>query len=129
MARLRSSWPTIIGMIDWAEVSNSVSPMPRAKAMTYSIHSWATSAMTRRAIAPISTARPASTSAMVRRRSSRSARAPAWRANSSHGSREATATPAIKEGDRVSVSASNGRATWKTPSARLERPDETQTFR
>ena len=65
---------------------------------------------------------------MSLRRSSRSASAPAVRAKRSQGSVAATDSPAISVGDCVTWMASSGSAILKTPSARLDRPDEVQSF-
>ena len=43
---------------------------------------------------------------------------------SSHGSVRTSSNPATSAGDRVKWSASSGRATLNTPSARLDRPDD-----
>ena len=69
-------------------------------------------------------ARPTSTRTIVRRRSSRSARAPAGRANSSQGRRPTKVTPAKALGSRVMPRATSGRATRNTPSARFDKPDD-----
>jgi hypothetical protein len=122
LARVRSSRATIAGSSDWAEVSNRVSAMPSSRATAYSMARPAWSSATARARPPSSTVRTRLTRNIVWRRSSRSARAPATGA-ASQGSRAATVTPAISTGDRVSCTASRGRATWKTPSARLANPE------
>ena len=115
-------------MIDCAEVSNSVSNTPSRKATTYRTGIVATSATTATVMPASNPARTRSTSSIVRRRSSRSARAPATRANSSHGSREANATPAMSAGESVSWSASSGSAIQNTPSARFEAAEAAHSF-
>jgi hypothetical protein len=42
--------------------------------------------------------------------------------------RAARVTPAISSGERVSWTASRGRATWKTPSARLAKPEAAKSL-
>jgi hypothetical protein len=115
-------------MIDWAAVSNSVSPTPSTNAAMY---------MTGRPTMPIAipiasppaiTARSTATLTMVRRRSRRSARAPAMRTNTSQGSRPTTVMPATRAGESVRRTASSGNAIQKTPSARFEVADEPQSF-
>ena len=71
--------------------------------------------------------RSAATESIVRRRSSRSASAPANRTNTSHGRRPTTATPAMSTGSVVSWMARSGKAIQKMPSARFEAADELQT--
>src|SRR5262245_28371177 len=102
--------------------------MPRAKATRQRSGSESHSLATARARPPMSAARPTLTRNIVPRRSSRSASAPAGRANSSQGSRSATVTTAKAVGSRVMPRVTSGRATWNTPSARLDSPDETTTF-
>ena len=124
LARVRSSRGTSAGSSDWAEVSNSVSATPRSTATAYSMGMVATSAATANARPPSSTVRTRLTRTIDWRRSSRSAKAPATGARS-QGRRAATVTPAISSGDRVSCTASRGRATQRIPSARLAKPEAT----
>src|SRR4051794_4556913 len=77
----------------------------------------------------MSTTRATSTRTIVRSRWSRSASAPACRANSSQGRRPASATPATAAGERVSCSARSGSETWKMPSARFESADAVKSLR
>src|SRR3990170_4929762 len=77
---------------------------------------------------PTTATRTSCTRNIVQRRSSRSARPPAIRPNSSIGICAATATPAISDGERVSVSAMSGTATAVIPSARFAVTDELQSF-
>jgi hypothetical protein len=69
-----------------------------------------------------SAARAISAATIARRRSTRSAMAPAGRANRSHGSERAKASPAINVGECVSRTATRGSATLTMPSARLDSP-------
>src|SRR5687767_3197064 len=116
----RSSLSTIEGRIDWAAVSNSVSPTPSANEATYRIGSDRPSPTA----STVRTARVATrktwTLRMVNRRSSRSASAPATSTNTSHGRRPAIARPAMRIGESVSRTASNGIAMKNRPSARFE---------
>ena len=128
LARVRSSRATIAGSSDWAEVSNRVSAMPSSRATAYSMARPAWSAATARARPPSSTVRTRLTRIIVWRRSRRSAKAPATGA-SSQGRRAATVIPAIRIGERVSWTASRGRATQRTPSARLANPEATMALR
>jgi hypothetical protein len=80
------------------------------------------------ASAPSNPPRKRSTRIIVRRRSSRSARAPAISENSSHGRRLAIVTPAMSAGESVRVTASRGSATQKIPSARFDPADASQSF-
>ena len=77
----RSSRRTIDGMTDWAAVSNSVSPTPRTKAVTYSSHRLSVSVTIVSAMTRATTVRRIETPIIVRRRSSRSASAPAMSTN------------------------------------------------
>ena len=123
----RSSWRgsrTRFGRIDWPAVSNRVSPTPSAKATAHSIHSCWLPAATTSVSAPRTTTRPTFTSTIVRRRSSRSARAPAGRATSSHGSRATSATVANAAGSRVMLRATSGSTVCSAPSARFDAADE-----
>ena len=105
---------------DWAAVSNSVSPTPSTNAATYSIHRLSVPVTIVSPISAETTIRRTETAIIVRRRSSRSASAPANSTNTSHGSRPTTATPAIRAGESVSRMASSGNAIQKIPSARFE---------
>src|SRR5215207_3989478 len=120
LARSRCSASTMLGRIDWAAVSNNVSPTPSAKPTTYNIHSSTASRATIVDSAPIAIARPKLTSVIVRRRSSRSASAPATSENSSHGNRATNDTEANVVGLRVIVSATSGTQIWYVPSARFD---------
>ena len=124
----RSSRRTIDGMTDWAAVSNSVSPTPRTKAVTYSSHRLSVSVTIVMAMTRATTVRRIETPIIVRRRSSRSASAPAMSTNTSHGNRLTTATPAMRTGESVRRIASSGKAIQNTPSARFEAADEAQSF-
>ena len=117
------SGATTLGRIDWAAVSCSVSPIPRAKASTYSTHSSSRPPATTSASRPIRSIRATSTRTIVRRRSSRSASAPAGRENSSQGRRPTRVTAANAPGSRVMPSATRGKAIWKIPSARFDSPE------
>src|SRR5688572_8403773 len=128
------SWPlafescalsaTIAGRIDCAAVSNNVSPTPSTKATRYSVQSCSALAATTAANAASNNARPRLTNVIVRRRSSRSAKAPAWSANSSHGSRPTNVTDANAPGSRVMPSVTSGSVICSMPSARLEAADD-----
>jgi hypothetical protein len=58
------------------------------------------------------------------RRSSRSTSAPAGSAHNSHGKVRAVVTPAMSAGLRVTVKATRGNPTLKSPSARLDKLDD-----
>ena len=74
------------------------------------------------------TVRSTETETIVRRRSSRSASAPANSTNTSQGRRPTTATPAISTGESVSRTASSGNAIQNTPSARFEAAEDAHSF-
>jgi hypothetical protein len=118
---------TTFGMIDWAAVSNSVSPTPRTNATTYRTGSETTSATIPAASPTATTIRRSATEAIVRRRSSRSASAPATSTKPSHGSRHTTLTPATRAGESVSWIAYSGRAIQKIPSARFDAAEADQS--
>jgi hypothetical protein len=79
-----------------------------------------TSRRRRRSSPPATSARIVLAETISRRRSSRSPSTPACRLNSSHGSRVASATPAIAIGSRVSSEANQGKARETSPSPRFE---------
>ena len=122
-AWLRRSFSTTLGMIDCAAVSNSVSPMPSTNAAMYSSGRLTKSPTIEAAITIATPLRRIATATMVRRRSRRSASAPATSTKRSHGRRPTTATPAIRAGESVSVIASSGNAIQNTPSARFDTAD------
>ncbi len=128
LARLSWSLSTTEGMTDWAAVSNRVSPTPSAKAVMYSIGRFTTSSTMPMARPPATSVRKAATLTIVRRRSRRSASAPAMSTKVSHGRRPTMATPAMSSGESVSWTASSGKAIQNTPSARLDAADEIHSF-
>src|SRR6185437_9162689 len=75
-------------------------------------------------VATISSALAQFAPSIARRRSRRSASAPAWSAKSSQGSVTANESPAISTGDLVNLIATSGNAILTMPSARLDRPAE-----
>jgi hypothetical protein len=127
LARTRRSRGTTSGRIDCAEVSYMVSETPMSRATTYNsqIEAMPVAAATARATSSVARRTLAPTIAL--RRSSRSDIAPAGRANSSHGSVSANASPAIRVGDSVYRIATSGSATLRAPSARLEKAVDVQS--
>jgi hypothetical protein len=125
-ALARDSWsrPTSCGKIDCAEVSYSVSAVPTQTATMYRAQIEPACSTTASTSTASSAARTRFAPSIARRRSSRSASAPAGSANSSQGSVKAKTRPAISAGDRVKPMATSGRATLTIPSARSDRTAE-----
>jgi len=109
-------------MIDCADVSYSVSAVPTQNAMKYSAQIDLAPAATATTSTSISVPRTQFAPSIARRRSSRSASIPAGSANSSHGSVNANASPAISTGERVYPIATSGSATFTIPSDMSDSP-------
>jgi hypothetical protein len=110
---------TTIGTTDIRVVSANTSAVPRSSAPAYRPASGSMSART----PPTSTARTRARAAAIvmirRRRSTRSASAPAGSENNSQGRVLARVTPATSAGESVIETATRGRVSLTTPSARL----------
>src|SRR5918994_1887732 len=90
----------------------------------YSVQSCSASAATMPANVASNNPRPTLTNVIVRRRSSRSARAPACSANSNHGSRPTSVTDANAPASRVMPSVTSGSVICSIPSARFDIADD-----
>ena len=113
---------TRLGSAAWLAAANRVSPTPIRKTTTSSSgNELRSTTMSSPKITRI-TARAASTAARRRRRSMRSAIAPAGRETRSHGRRLATVTSATSRASSVLAAASKGKATKTRPSPRPEMP-------
>ena len=101
-------------------VSYAVSPTPMRNAVTYSIGSAAVSVASAMMSSVSAMVRPTLTALINRRRSIRSATAPAGKPSSSHGRYCTTATPATRRGSCVRMTASSGNAASLMPSPRFD---------
>ena len=104
-------------------MSAKTSAMPIRNAPATSTGRFSTPSHAVRATAVSTPARVQLAMTMIRRRSYRSASAPACSVSSSHGSAAAALTSEISSGERVRVTAMSATPTIATPSPTLDRPE------
>jgi len=115
----RSRFSTTIGSSVWTAVSAKTSAVPSANMVARTTPMFALPVSTAAVSTTSVAARTRSTVTTSSRRSTRSARTPAYKPNSSHGSRCSRPASATSSGSEVCEATSSGPAARASPSPRL----------